>query len=602
MAGRLAGLSLRALGPFMKGETDMEKPWLKQYDSGVPATIDYPKVALHQFLVDAASRTPSKTAMIFGNVVAPLGNRLMDSPVSYGQLMESTLRFCAALQELGVGKGDRVALYLPNCPPFVIAYYATLMAGGIVVPCNPQYTARELKHQLNDSGAKVVVTLSLAYPVVKKIRTETHLEHVVVTNIKEYFPGLLKFLFQATKEKKEGHLQELSGDANTYWFQDLLAQAPAKPQPVEVGPEDTGVLMYTGGTTGVSKGAQLTHRNLVANALQVRWWMFDSKEGKEVLLTALPLFHSYAMTCCMNHAIYLASTMILIPDPRVLIHTLKSINKHKPTLFPGVPALYVAISNTPDIAKYDVSSIRACVSGAAGLPPEVQQKFEKLTGGKLVEGYGLSEATPVTNVNPIYGKRKEGSWIGVPVSDTESVIMDLEAGETPLDMGAIGELCIRGPQVMKGYWNMPTETANVLREHPDLGPGKWLHTGDMARMDSDGFFQVVDRKKDMILGAGGFNVYPREVEEVLYTHPKILEAAVAGVPLGADKGERIKAYVVLKPGETATDQEIIEYCRQNLAPYKVPKFVEFRTELPKTMVGKILRRVLLEEEAKRQQG
>jgi long-chain acyl-CoA synthetase len=271
-------------------------------------------------------------------------------------------------------------------------------------------------------------------------------------------------------------------------------------------------------------------------------------------------------------------------------------------MFPGVPALYVAINNYPDIAKYEVSSIRVCVSGAAGLPPEVQQQFEKLTGGKLVEGYGLSEATPVTHSNPIYGKRKEGSWIGLPWPDTVAVIMDNETGETEVGVGEIGELVIQGPQVMLGYWNMPTETENVLREHPSLGPGKWLHTGDMARMDSDGFFQIVDRKKDMILGTGGFNIYPREVEEVLYSHPKVLEAVAAGVPAGKDKGERVKAYVVLKPGMTATEEEIIEYCRQNLAPYKVPKFVEFRKELPKSTVGKVLRRVLIEEEMKRLQG
>jgi long-chain acyl-CoA synthetase len=580
----------------------VEKPWLREYDRGVPQTIEYPRVPVHQFLVDAAARFPDRAATVFGNVVEPLGHRLMDASLSYREILILTRRFAAALQKLGVKKGDRVAIYLPNCPQFFIAYYATLMVGGVVAPCNPQYVARELKHQLNDSGSKVIVALSLAYPVVKQIRAETQLEHVIVANIKEYFPPVLKFLFQVAKEKKEGHFQDISGDAATYWFQDLLAQAPDAPAPVEVLPEDTAVLLYTGGTTGVSKGAQLTHRNLVANALQVRWWMFDAKDGQEVMLAALPLYHSYAMTVCMNSSVYIAATTILIPNPRVLLHVLKSINKHKPSLFPGVPALYVSINNYPDVRKYEVSSIRYCVSGAAGLPPEVQQAFEKLTGGKLVEGFGLSEATPVTHVNPIYGKRKEGSWIGVPVSDTLATVMDLENGEMPLGVNEIGELVIQGPQVMLGYWNMPTETANVLREHPDLGPGLWLHTGDIARMDSDGFFQIVDRKKDMILGTGGFNIYPREVEEVLYAHPKVLEAAAAGVPVGKEKGERVKAYVVLKPGETATEEEIIEYCRQNLAPYKVPRYVEFRTELPKSTVGKVLRRVLVEEELRRLQG
>jgi long-chain acyl-CoA synthetase len=573
---------------------NMEKPWLGEYDSGVPATIDYPKVPLQQFLVDTATKFPDKTALIYGNVVEPLGNALMDTSMSYGRLLELTQKFAAALQKLGVQKGDRVAVHLPNCPQFVIAYYATLMVGGIVVPCNPQYVARELEHQFNDSGVKVVVTLSLTYPIVKQVRDKTKLEHVIVTNVKEYFPGLLKFLFTVAVEKKEGHFQDISGDADTYWFQDLLAQAPAKPEPVEVKPGDTGVLMYTGGTTGISKGAQLTHANLVANALQVRWWMWDSKEGAEVMLTAVPLFHSYGMTVCMNQTISIAGSMVLIPNPRIIDHLLKSINKHKPSLFPGVPAMYVSVINCPDIGKYDVSSIRACISGAAGLPPEVQEDFERLTGGKLVEGYGLSEATPVTHCNPIYGKRKEGSWIGLPMPDTEAVIKDLETGESIMGVGEIGELCLRGPQVMKGYWNMPTETANALRDG-------WLHTGDIARMDTDGFFQIVDRKKDMILGTGGYNIYPREVEDVLYEHPKVLEATVAGVPVGKERGERVKAYVVLKPGQTATEEEIIEYCRDNLAYYKVPKFVEFRDELPKTMVGKILRRVLVEEELKRLQ-
>ena len=572
----------------------MEKPWLKEYDADVPHSIDYPQVPITQFLIDAAAKYPNNTALIFGGVVEPLGNALLDSTMSYGELLTQAQKFAAVLQGLGVEKGDRVAIHLPNCPQFVIAYYGTLLAGGVVVPCNPQYVAREIEHQFNDSGAKVAVTLSLMYPVVKQVRAKTQLEHVIVANIKEYFPGLLRVLFTLAKEKKEGHAQDISGDANTYWFQDLLAQAPDKPQPVDVTPDDTGVLMYTGGTTGVSKGAQLTHRNLVANAIQVRWWMWDNQEGKEVILTSLPLFHSYGMTVCMNLAVYLASAMILIPNPRILEHVLKSINKHKPSLFPGVPALYVSIINYPDIAKYDVSSIRACISGAAGLPPEVQERFEKLTGGKLVEGYGLSEATPVTHCNPIYGKRKEGSWIGIPVPDTEAMIVDLETGETPLETGEIGELCVRGPQVMKGYWNMPTETANALRDG-------WLHTGDIARMDGDGFFQIVDRKKDMILGTGGYNIYPREVEDVLYEHPKVMEVAVAGVPVGKEKGERVKAYVVLKPGETATEEEILDYCRENLAYYKVPKFIEFREELPKSIVGKVLRRVLVEEELKRLQ-
>lgn len=568
----------------------MEKPWLAHYEEGVPAEVEIPDYPVTQNLVNAAQKYPRNTALIFGNVVEPLGDMLMDAKMSYQELLDQTYRFAAALQQLGVKKGDRVAIHLPNCPQFVIAYYATLMVGGILVPCNPQYVARELSHQLNDSGTETIITLSLMYPIVKQIRAQTPLKRVIVTNIKEYFPGLLKFLFTVATEKKEGHYQDISGDADTYWFQDLLTSAPARPNPVEIDMEDTAVLMYTGGTTGVSKGAQLTHRNVHANAVQIRAWFPRLVEGQETILTSLPLFHSYGMSTCLNLGTLLGASMILIPNPRVLIHILKSIDKHHPTVYPAVPAMYVAINNYPEIDKFDVSSIKACISGAAPLPVEVQQRFQELTGGRLVEGYGLSEATPVTHANPIYGENRIGT-IGLPFPGTKAKVMDAETGTQDLPPGEVGELVVRGPQVMKGYWKMPTETANVLREG-------WLYTGDMARMDEDGYFQIVDRKKDMILGAGGFNIYPREVEEVLYQHPKVKACAAVGVPVG-EKGERVKAYVVLKEGETATEEEIIEFCRENLSPYKVPKFCEFREELPMTMVGKVLRRVLLEEEKKK---
>ncbi|MBL7065401.1 MAG: long-chain fatty acid--CoA ligase [Anaerolineae bacterium] len=569
----------------------MEKPWLAHYEEGVSAEAQIPDYPVTQNLINAAEKYPHNTALIFGNVVEPLGDALMDARMDYRRLLDLTYRFAAALQQLGVKKGDRVAIYLANCPQFLVAYYATLMIGGVVVPCNPQYVAREMKHQLNDAGAETIITLSLMYPVVKQIRAETSLKQVIVTNIKEYFPGLLKFLFTVATEKKEGHYQDISGDADTYWFQDVLDKAPAaRPTPVEIDMQDTAILMYTGGTTGLSKAAQLTHRNVQANTVQTRAWFPTLVEGKEVVLTSLPLFHCYAMITCMNLGMLLAGSMILIPNPRVLPHILKSINKHRPTLYPGVPALYVSLINHPDINQYDVSSIKACISGAAPLPVEVQQKFQALTGGRLVEGYGLSEATPVTHANPIYGENRIGT-IGLPFPSTEAKIVDIETGTQDLPVGEVGELVIRGPQVMKGYWHMPTETANTLREG-------WLYTGDIARMDEDGYFQIMDRKKDMILGAGGFNIYPREVEEVLYQHPKVQECAVAGVPV-KEKGERVKAFIVLKAGETSTEEEMTEFCRQNMARYKVPKFIEFRDELPKTMVGKVLRRVLIEEEEKK---
>jgi long-chain acyl-CoA synthetase len=556
----------------------MERPWLKFYDQGVPAHIDYPQIPLDRFVTNSANKYPDATAIIFFN-----------RKMTYRELDDLVNRFAAGLQQLGVKKGDRVAVHLPNCPQYPIAYYGVLRAGGIVVPCNPLYVARELQHQIADAGAEVIVTLSAFYNTVNSIREAAGLKHVIVARIKDYFPPLLRVLFTLLKEKKEGHFADITGHANTYWFLDFVNNAPAKPKPVEVTPEDTGVLMYTGGTTGIPKGAQLTHRNLVANALQTKAWMADIREGGEVVLTALPLFHSYGMTTCMNLATACASAMLLIPNPRDIKGLLENINKHQPSLFPGVPTMYVALINYPEVHKYNVRSIKACISGAAPLPVEVQTRFQELTGAKLVEGYGLSEATPVTHANPIYGKNKIGT-IGIPFPDTDAKIVDLDTGEQELPVGEIGELVVRGPQVMKGYWNMPTETANVLRNG-------WLYTGDIARMDEDGYFAIVDRKKDMII-AGGYNIYPRDIEEVLYQHPKVKECVAAGVP-DAYRGETVKVYIVLKEGETATEEEIIEYCRQNLAKYKVPRLVEFRKELPKTMVGKILRRALVEEERRK---
>jgi len=565
----------------------MEKPWLKFYEPHVSASLDYPDATMPALLLDTARRYPEHMATVFkgGKLTFREYNALID-------------RLAAALQKMGVKKGDRVAIHLPNCPQFPISYYAVLRIGGIVVPCNPLYTAREMRHQLKDSGAEIIITLTAMYPTIKQIRGETDLRHVIVAKIKTYFPPSLRILFTLLKEKKSGHWVDISGDANTHWFQDILASAPPKPEPVELSQDDTAVLMYTGGTTGVSKGAQLTHKNVLVNAYQCKVWL-NAREAQEVVMTALPLYHSYAMTTCMNLGTIMAATMVLIPDPRDLEDVLKSIDKYKPTLYPGVPAMYVAINNYPDLSKYDVSSLKACISGAAGLPVEVQQRFQELTGARLVEGYGLSEASPVTHANPIFGENRVGT-IGVPWPDTEAKIVDADTGEKTLGPGEVGELCVRGPQVMKGYWNMPTETANVLWPDPD-GGGPWLHTGDIAMMDEDGYFQIVDRKKDMILGAGGYNIYPREIEDVLYEHPKVLEATAVGVPVEG-KGERVKIYVVLKPGQTATEEEILDFCRENLAPYKVPKFVEFRDSLPKSTVGKILRRVLLEEEKKRQAG
>jgi len=567
----------------------MDRPWFNHYEAGTPAQVEIPDYPITQDLVRNATAYPDHTALIFGNVVEPLGDLLLDRKISYRKLLDLTFRFAAALHRLGVRKGDRVAIHLPNCPQFVIAYYATLMAGGIVVPSNPEYVARELKYQLHDSGAETIVTLSLTYPIVKQIRPETPLRRVIVTNVKEYFPGLLKALFTVFKEKKEGHRQDISGDADTYWFQDILNRAPERPTLAEIDMGDTAVFMYTGGTTGTIKGAQLTHRNIQANAVQIRAWFPSLYEGEEMILAALPFFHSYGMTTCMNLGIRTRTTLLLIVDPRALTHVLKSIDRHGPSVYPGVPAFYSAINHSRDIQRYDLSAIKFCICGAAPLPAPVQRRFEEITGGRLVEGYGLSEAAPVTHVNPVYGENRVGT-IGLPLPGTDAKIVDLKTGTRDLPTGEIGELVVRGPQVMKGYWRMLAETTHVLRDG-------WLYTGDVATVDPDGYFQIVDRKKDVIISAGGRNIYPSEIEKLLCQHPKVKDCAAIGIPAGVEKGERVKVLVVPWEGESTTVHEIIEFCRQNLAPYKIPKFVEFRDELPVTMVGKVLRRALTEEKS-----
>ncbi|MBM3127551.1 MAG: long-chain fatty acid--CoA ligase [Chloroflexi bacterium] len=559
----------------------MNKPWLAHYAQGVRANLEYPAVPMHHFLEQSVTQYPDRPVTIFGN-----GSKL-DKKLTFRELNEHVNRLANALTAMGVKKGDRVALYLPNCPQYVIGYYATLKLGAIVAPNNPLYVARELEFQVNDSGAETIICLSRFYPNVQKIRANTKLKNVIVANIKEYFSPILKLLFTLAKEKKEGHHVTL--DPGDHWFPDVLASAPATTPKVQVRPEDTAVLLYTGGTTGVPKAAEITHRNIVANTLQCKEWVPGMREGQEVTLTALPLYHSYAMTTCMNFAILMGGAMVLIPNPRELVSVLKAIDLHKPTLFPGVPTMYNAINNRTDLAKYDLKSIKVCISGAAGLPVEVQKKFQDLTGASLVEGYGLSESSPVLVANPVSKDNRIGT-IGIPWPDTEVKIMDVDTGVKEMSVGEVGELVARGPQVMKGYWNRPDETAKTLRDG-------WLYTGDIAKMDPDGYFAIVDRKKDMII-VGGFNVYPRDVEEVLYQHPKVLEAVVAGIP-DPKSGERVKAYIVLKPGQTATVDEIMAYCKENLTGYKRPHDIEFRDSLPKTMIGKILRRELVEEEKKK---
>jgi long-chain acyl-CoA synthetase len=559
------------------------KPWLQFYDEGVPESIDYPEVPLDQLLNNSAAKHPDQRAIIFGGSV---GSRVMDKALSYQELDDAVDRFAAAMQSLGVKKGDRVAIFMPNCPQFVIAYYGAMRAGGIAVPCNPLYTAKELAYQLNDSGAEILVTLTMFYDMVSGIRDETKLRHIITANIKEYFPPLLKVLFTLAKEKKDGHAARIS-HSDDIWFQDLLTLAGTNPEPSDSQPEDTACLIYTGGTTGIPKGAELTHRNVVSNAIAGSYWS-HSREAEEISIGALPFFHSYGMTAVMNMTIATASTMILVPDPRDVMHIMGSISKHKATLYSAVPSSYTRINTHPQVKEFDLSSVRVCLSGAAPLPREVQETFQAITGGKLVEAFGMTEASPATHVNPL--NRNKIGTIGTPWPDTDARIVDIDTGEIELPQGEIGEMIMQGPQIMKGYWNMPTETANMLREHPDIGPGLWLHSGDIAQMDEEGYFQIVDRKKDMII-CSGYNVYPRNIEEVLYQHPAVQEAGVVGM-LDEYRGETVIAFVVLKEGMTATEQEIIDCCAQNMAKYKVPSRVIFRDSLPMTAVGKVLRREL----------
>ncbi len=565
----------------------MDKPWIKQYDEGVPDTIDYPRITLDQFLRSSADKHPDQVATIFGSTV---GSRVMDAQLTYRQLDQLVNRFAAGLQQLGVKQGDRVMIMLPNSPQFIIAAYATWRIGGLVVCCNPIYVEREIEQLLVDSGSETMVVMSAFYKRVQKVRSNTSLKRVIVTNIKEYFPGVLKVLFSLTRERKEGHKVSIKDDPDTFWFQDVISSSTDEPRKAEVSPDDVSTLIYTGGTTGVPKGVQLTHYNLISNATVLNIWG-KTREAKDVMIAVMPYFHSYGLTVGMNTAIGQAMTIILIANPRDLKHVLASIEKHKATYYPGVPTMFIGFNNYPGRENYDLSSLRGAFSAAAPLPPEVQQKFEAITGGRLLEAYGLTETSPTLTADPMDNPRP--NTIGLPLPDTDVRIVDVETGTEELATGDIGEIIVSGPQVMKGYWNMPTESANVLRSGPD-GSSGWFFTGDIGYMDEDGFFHISDRKKDMII-AGGYNIYPAEIEAVLFEHPKIQEAAVIGI---ADerRGESAKAYVVMEEEQQASPEEIIEFCRERLAPYKVPSQIEYRDELPKSLVGKVLRRELREKE------
>ena len=551
------------------------RPWLANYPEEIPATLTYKSEPVQTYLTNAAKEFPNKSAIHF-----------MGKEMSYETLHEHACKLASYLQKLGLEKGDRVAMMLPNCPQAVVSYYGILLAGGVVVPTNPLYTEREIEYQMKDSGAKAIITLDILFPRVSKVFTQTNLEHIIVTAIKDYLPFPKNLIYPFIQKKQYGITVSVKHDGCHHLLTEIIKQSNKEIKSFSVDfEEDLAIIQYTGGTTGAPKGVMLTHRNLVSNAAMSNAWLYKCKRGEEIILAIIPFFHVYGMTAVMILSVMQGQKMVLLPkfDPE---QTLKTIEKQRPTLFPGAPTIYIGLLNHPDLSKYDLSSIDSCISGSAPLPVEVQEKFEEITGGKLVEGYGLTESSPVTHSNFLWDRPRIKGSIGVPWPDTDAVILSFETGE-PLPPGEIGEIAVKGPQVMKGYWNKPEETDQVLRDG-------WLLTGDLGYMNEEGYFFVVDRKKDMII-AGGFNIYPREIEEVMYEHPSVQEVVVVGVP-DPYRGETVKAYIVLKESATTTEEELNSFARKHLASYKVPRMYEFRSELPKTAVGKILRRALVEEE------
>ncbi len=557
------------------------RPWFQHYDPGVPRDATFDDVTLPQFLERAAAAHPDTTALVF------LNGRL-----SYRELKDHVDRLATALAALGVAKNHRVAIQLPNLPQTVIAYYATVRLGAQVVLTNPLYTTQEMEHQWQDAGCTVAVVTDFTFDQkIKDHRSRLPIAHYVIARIPDYlrFPLNLLAPLKLKRQKPHPAIAKVSPGPGIHFFKDLIARTEPRPPVVTIGMDDIAVLQYTGGTTGVSKGAVLTHRNLSYNVQQARAWLPTLRAGEEVMLSALPIFHVFGMTVCMNLMVYIGGTMALLPNPRDIPMLVKEIEKRRVTIAPLVPALFNAINQFPGVERRDLSSVKVCVSGSAPLSVDVQRRFEELTGGKICEGFGLTETSPITHINPLQGLRKIGT-IGLPVVGTDCRIVDVETGTRDLPAGEAGELLIQGPQVMRGYWNKLEETANVLRDG-------WLYTGDLAVMDADGYFKIVGRKKEMI-DASGYKVYPDEVDRVLMSHPAVLEAATIGVP-DVKRGETVKSFVVLRPGMSATADQITTHCRASLAPYKVPREVEFRMELPKSAALKILRRQLQEEEARK---
>jgi len=559
------------------------RPWHRFYDPGVPPSLEFQDLTLPQWLERAVRLHGDRPALCFVN-----------GRLTYRELKDQVDRLATALAAMGVVRESKVAIQLPNLPQFVIAYYAIQALGAVAVPTNPTYTPREIEYQWNDAGCTVAVLADFIYEHrVKGIRDRVPIRHYVIASIPEYLRFPLNLLAPLKlKRQKPPLVARVAPGPGVHFFRKLIQATPPQPPRVTVRIDDLSTLLYTGGTTGVSKGAALTHANLSCNLQQLRAWFSKAEDGVEVMLGQLPFFHSYGLTVSMNLAVGLAAANVLIPNPRDVPNIVKSVIKHRITLFPAVPATFQAICNYPNVSQLDLSSIKMCNSGSAPLSVEVLNRFEELTGGKISEGFGLTETSPVTHCNPLYGTRKVGS-IGVPLPSTDAKAVDAETGARDMPANEVGELIIKGPQVMRGYWNKPTETAQMIRDG-------WLYTGDLCRIDEGGFCFIVGRKKDMIL-CSGFNVYPDEIDRVLMGHPAILEAATIGLP-DAKRGETVKSFIVLRPGHQVTADEVLAYCRENLAPYKVPRAVEFRDSLPRSSVLKILRRELRAQELAKLEG
>jgi long-chain acyl-CoA synthetase len=559
-----------------------DRPWLTSYPKGVPEELDIPGIPVTRLLDDAAAAFPTRAAITFLGTVT-----------TYRELRDQVDRCAAGLARLGVAKGDRVALVLPNCPQFVVAFYGALRLGAVVAPLNPLGTPPELERQLSDCGARVIVCLDKTFASVDAVRAHTPVEHVVVGSVIDYFPALHRTLMRLplprVRQRRDRLTARLPRGAEAIPFLDVLRPGGGRLPEVEFDADDVAALLYTGGTTGISRGAMLSHRNLVANAQQSRLWYADAQLGREVTLGVLPLFHAYGLTLCLTCTTLLAGTLVLLPRFD-LDMVLSAIDEHRPTLFPGVPPIYRALVDSPKARRHDLRSIRACISGSMRLPPETQEQFEKITGARLVEGFGMTETSPVTHANPMRGVRKPGS-IGVPVSGTLCRLVDPDDPTRVVAFGEAGELAVSGPQVFRGYWGDGDSSGLFTSDG-------YLLTGDVAIMDEDGFFSLVDRKKELIV-AGGFNIYPSEIEDVLREHPDIDDACVIGIP-DRYRGETVKAFVVPKQSAELSMGDVVDYCAKQLTAYKVPKQVEFRDSLPQSDVGKVLRRTLRDEELGKQ--